>query len=87
MPHHPALAFASSMVVRSCLCNPASIQNGDELYASEPWGVMQEVRAVFLDALQIPAGMLQVHRIPVDFTGMELESTGMGLDSSGFQRN
>jgi len=37
--------------------------------------------AVLFDAPQIPAGMLEFRRIPLDSTGMEPESTGIGPDS------
>jgi len=40
---------------------------------------------VLFDAPQIPAGMLGFCWIPLDSTGMELESTGIGPESSGFQ--
>ena len=40
-------------------------------------------RSVLFDALQIPAGMLQFCWILMDSTGIEPESTGMGLDSRG----
>jgi hypothetical protein len=39
---------------------------------------------VLVDALQIPATMLQFHRIPVDSTGMELDSTGFHRNGTEF---
>ena len=40
--------------------------------------------AVLFDALQIPAGMHPFCQIPLDSSRMELESSGMGLDSTAF---
>jgi hypothetical protein len=41
--------------------------------------------AVLFDALQIPAGILQFHRIPLESTGIELESTGIHRNGTRFQ--